>query len=85
MKAFVDGNMVALVNDDFIDLQESDAVWVEGIASKFKTPQQMHEELQSWDKLIGHKDYDQGYILGFRMALKWALGMEPPKEGGESR
>jgi hypothetical protein len=31
MKAFIDGNMIALVNDDFIDLQESDVVWVERI------------------------------------------------------
>lgn len=29
MKAFVDGNMVGLVNDDFIDIQQSDVVWVD--------------------------------------------------------
>ena len=29
VKAFVDGNMVGLVNDDFKDLQQSDVVWVE--------------------------------------------------------
>jgi len=31
MKAFVDGNMIGLVNDDFINIQESDVVWVERI------------------------------------------------------
>jgi hypothetical protein len=29
MKAFVDGNMIGIVNDDFKDLQQSDVVWVE--------------------------------------------------------
>jgi len=46
---------------------------------KPKTPEQIHKELQSWDKLMGQEDYDQGYVLGFRMALKWALGIEPPR------
>jgi len=42
-----------------------------------KTPKQIHEELQSWDKLVGNEEYDQGYVLGFRMALKWTLGLKP--------
>lgn len=29
MKAIVDGDMVGLVNDDFVDIQQSDIVWVE--------------------------------------------------------
>ena len=41
-----------------------------------RTPREIHKELQSWDKLTDDPDYDQGYVLGFRMALKWALGME---------
>lgn len=28
MKAFVDGNMIGLVNDDFKDIQQSDVIWV---------------------------------------------------------
>jgi len=31
MKAFVDGNKIGLVNDDFVDLQESDVVWVDRV------------------------------------------------------
>jgi hypothetical protein len=31
MKAFVDGNKIGLVNDDFVDLQESDVVWIDRI------------------------------------------------------
>jgi len=41
-----------------------------------KTPKQIHEELQSWDKLTGNEEYDQGYVLGFRMALKWMLDLK---------
>jgi len=41
-----------------------------------KMPKQIHEELQSWDKLVGNPNYDSGYILGFRMALKWMLGLK---------
>lgn len=53
--------------------------------TKPKTPEQIHKELQSWDKLMGRKDYDQGYVLGFRMALKWALGIKPPRTKSQHR
>jgi hypothetical protein len=46
------------------------------MSEKRKTPVEMHEELKVWDKLMGDERYDQGYVLGFRMALKWALGMK---------
>jgi hypothetical protein len=48
-----------------------------------KTPKQIHEELQSWDKLTGNEEYDQGYVLGFRMALKWMLDLKL-KDGEKS-
>jgi hypothetical protein len=53
-------------------------------SEKCKTSVEMHEELKVWDKLIGDERFDQNYVLGFRMALKWVLGMKfklRPTEG----
>ena len=33
MKAFIDGNAICVVKDDFVNLQESDAVFIEHVPS----------------------------------------------------
>jgi hypothetical protein len=48
--------------------------------SEKPSDEDMHKELQWWDERMGDSDYDQGYVLGFRMALKYALGIKPPPE-----
>ena len=48
---------------------------------KAKSPEEIHRELRIWDGFVDDESYDEGYVLGFRMALKWALGLEPPMIG----
>ena len=43
MKAFWDGDMICLVDDDFIDLQESDAIFFHPT----DTPQNILEQLDN--------------------------------------
>lgn len=55
MRAFVDGNMVGLVNDDFVNLQVSDVVWVE--RCDMPVPYEpVIDELRFIRSLCGHEE-----------------------------